>query len=77
MGVRPRDALPRCHSKPAIARVIGNQGPSKMFWRRSGLPPSRSDLTIKLRDNPAPGASSIPLSRYREVTVAHGALCYC
>ena len=77
LGCHPPDALPRCHSKPAIARVIGNQGRSEMFWRRSGLPPSRSDLTIKLRDKPAPGASSIPVSCYREATVARRALCYC
>ena len=33
------------------------------------------DPTTKLRDNPAPGASSNPLGSYSEATVARRALC--
>ena len=44
-----------CHSKPAKARGVRNPKRCRMFWRRSGLSPSRSDPTTKLRGQiPAP-----------------------
>jgi hypothetical protein len=64
-----------CHSEPTTARVYGTRSVLECFGYGRGFPQAIRTRPTKLRDNPAPGASPIPVSRCRGATVARGASC--